>query len=180
MQWLFYFKVLPHCSITSCCHPDCLAHTLPLLTRHCVTLAFVLPSCLPRLVVASALVASFLLHHCLSICSLRLLPPICLLFSPAGCCVTSLCTASATDCLSLCCRLSLMHQLVVVLSFIVPPLPCVSSPQATASCDALADCSVASHHAALSFAQVRDDQQFPSTLVRTDAAAVVSQAREDQ
>jgi hypothetical protein len=56
--------------------------------------------------------------------------------------------------------LSATCQLVVALSLIVPPLPCVSSPHATASRDVPAGCCVASHHAALSFPRVRGDPQY--------------------
>jgi hypothetical protein len=128
MHGLYFFEVLPYCSATSSCHPGGLARTLPLSTRHHVTLAFVMPSCLPWLVVASALVVPFSLHRCLSMRSLRLLPPICLLFSLAGCCVTSHCAASASHCLSSHRRLSSTRRLVVVLPLIVPPPPRVSSP----------------------------------------------------
>ena len=66
-----------------------LAHTLPLSTCHYVTIAFAPPSCLPWLIVALALIALFLLRRCRSTRSLHLLPPICLLFSLAGCFVPS-------------------------------------------------------------------------------------------
>jgi hypothetical protein len=53
------------------------------------------PSHLLRLVVVSPLVALFLLCRCLLTRSLRLLPPICIPFSLAGCCVNSSCATSA-------------------------------------------------------------------------------------
>ncbi len=137
-----------------------LARTSPSSTRHRVTLAFAPPSCLPWLIVALALVAPFSSRHCLSTCSLRLLPPIRLSFSLAGCHVTSHCAASASRCLSSRRRLSSTCWLVVALPLVAPPPPCVSSPHATASCDAPAGCRVASHHAALSFARMRDDPQY--------------------
>jgi hypothetical protein len=152
MHGLFFFEVSPHCSATSSCHPGGLARTSPLSTHHCVTLAFAPPSRLPWLVVASALVAPFLSCRCLLTRFLCLLPPICLLFSPAGCFTTSHCATSATNCLSSRRRLSSTCRLVVVLSLVVPLLPCVSSPHATASCNVPAGCPAAFHHATLSFA----------------------------
>jgi hypothetical protein len=126
-----------------------LARTLPLSTRHCVTLAFVPPSRLPWLVVALALIAPFLLRCSFLTRSLHLLPPICLLFSLAGCHVTSHCAASTSRCLSSHCRLSLTCGLVVVSPLVAPPPPCVSSLHPTTSFDALAGCCISSHHAAL-------------------------------
>ncbi len=82
---------------------------------------------------------------CLLTCSFRLLPPICLPFSPAGCCVTSLCAHSALGHLLSFCRLSSMRRLVVALPLVVPPLPCVSSPHSIVFCNAPADYHVASH-----------------------------------
>jgi hypothetical protein len=111
-----------------------LARTSPLSIRYRVTLAFAPPSRLHWLIVASALVAPFSSHRCLSTRSLRLLPPICLLFSLAGCRVTSHCTSSASRHLLLRCCLSSTCQLVVALPLILLPSPCVSSPHATASC----------------------------------------------
>jgi hypothetical protein len=145
---------------TSSCHCGGLACTLPWLTRHCVTLTFMLPSHLPWLFVALALVAPFLLRCCLSTCSLRLLCPIPLSFSLAGCCVTFHCAASASCRLVLCPRLSLTCLLVIASPLIATSPPCVSSPHATASHDAPAGCRVASHHAALLFTRVRDDPQY--------------------
>jgi hypothetical protein len=137
-----------------------LARTSPSSTRHRVTLAFAPPSHLPWLVVALALVAPFLSCRCLSTRSLRLLPPIRLSFSLAGCRVTPHCAASASRRLPSRRRLSSTCWLVIALSLVVPPLPCVSSPHPTASHDAPAGCRVASHHAALSFARVRYDPQY--------------------
>jgi hypothetical protein len=147
-------------SPTSSHHCGSLARTLPSLTCHHVTLAFVLPSRLPWLIVVLALVAPFLSHRCLSTCSLRLLPPIRLLFSLSGCCITSYCTSSTSLSLLLCHCLSLTCQLVVALLLVAPPPPCVSSPQATASCNAPASCHVASHHATLLFAWMKYDPQY--------------------
>ncbi len=141
---------------------DGLARTLPLLTRHRVTLAFVPPSCLPWLIVALALVAPFWLHHCFSTRSLRLLPPIHLLFSLAGCHVTSHCASSASRHLLSCRHLSSTCRLFVALPLVALPPPCISSPHATASRDMPAGCCVASHHAAHLFARVRDDPQYGS------------------
>ncbi len=143
----------PSTSSRSCDGP---ARTSP-STCHCVALALAPPSCLPWLVVALALVAPFSLCCCLSMHSLCLLPLIHLLFSLAGCCVTSHCATSTSHCLLSCCHLSLTCQLVVAVPLIAPPLPRVSSHHTTTSCDVPAGCHVASHHAALSFARVRDD-----------------------
>jgi hypothetical protein len=137
-----------------------LARTSPSSTRHRVTLAFAPPSRLPWLVVALALVAPFSSRRCLSTRSLRLLPPIRLLFSLAGCRVTSQCAASTSRRLSSRRRLSSTCRLVVAPPLVAPPLPCVSSPHPTASHDAPAGCRIASHHAALSFAWVRYDPQY--------------------
>ncbi len=117
-----------------------------------ITLAFLPPSCLLWLVVASLLVALFSLHRCLLTCSLRLLTTICLSFSPDGCCVTSCCVAFTSCCLSLHRHLSSMRLLVVVLPLVMLPLPCISSPHATTSPNTPAGCCIASHHAALLFA----------------------------
>ncbi len=133
---------------------------MPSLTYHYVTIAFAPPSCLPWLILALALVAPFLSHRCQSMRSLRLLPPICLSFSLAGCIVPSHCAVSASRCLTLRRHLSLTCRLVVALPLVVPPPPCVSSPPATASCNAWAGCHVASNNAALLFAQMRDDPQY--------------------
>ncbi len=169
-----------HRSATSSRHCGGLARTLPLSTCHCVTLAFAPPSRLPWLVVALALVAPFSSCRCLSMRSPHLLPPIRLSFSLAGCRVTSQCANSASHCLSLRRCLSSTCRLVVASPLVAPPPPRVSSPHATTSRDAPAGCRVASHHAAFSFAQVRDDPQCPEAVVHADAAAVVSGAREDQ
>jgi hypothetical protein len=147
------------------------ARTLPLSTCHRVTLAFEPPSRLPWLVVVSALVAPFSSRRCLSTRSLHLLPPICLSFSPAGCCVTSHCAASP-NVASRCTATS--HRRAGWLLCVVPPPPRVSSPHVTAFRNAPAGCPVASHHATLSFARVRDDRQCPGAVVHSDAAAVVS------
>ncbi len=101
---------------------------------HCswngVTLAFLLPSHLPWLVVASPLVTLFLLHCCLSMHSIHLLPPVCLPLSPAGH-ITSHCTTSAARCILSHLYFSLISRLVVALPLVTLPLPCVRSPHDT-------------------------------------------------
>jgi hypothetical protein len=145
---------------TSSCHYGGLACTSSLLTRHCVTLAFAPPSRLPWLVVVLALVVPYLLHCCLLMRSLRLLPPIRLSFSLAGCRVISHCTASVSCPSSSRRRLSSTCRLVVASPLVLLPPSWVSSPHATAPCNAPAGCCVASHHTAHSFARVKNDPQY--------------------
>ncbi len=81
----------------------------------CIKLAFLLPSCLSWLIVVSPLDVLFSLHRCLLMHSLCLQPPICLMFSLAGCRVTSCYAASALHRLLSRCRLSSMCWLVIAL-----------------------------------------------------------------
>jgi hypothetical protein len=108
------------------------------------------------MVVVSPLVTLFSLCSCLLMNSLCLLPPLALSLSPAGCCVTSCCTNSASCpcCLLLRCHLSLTRRLVVVLPLVAPSPPCISPHHSTAFRDMPADCHITSHHATLFYANL--------------------------
>ncbi len=90
------------------------------------------------------------LHCCLLMCSLRLMPPICLLFSPAGCRVTS-CHVASTLCHFLLQPLLSTRGLVAVFPLVVPPLVHISSQCAAASWQEKSGCHHAFCHAAFLF-----------------------------